>query len=119
MCERHAAAAGHSLEIFYTNSESAAIERIYEAEDAGVNGLVMNPAAFCRAGYGLVNCLKAITMPYIEVHITNVERRDMKSLFGPIAVGVIHGLGVKGYLLALDAMYDIVEKNRHAKKGVA
>lgn len=100
----HAREHGYSLEIFYTHSEAAAIERLYRAVGEKVDGLVMNPAAFLFAGYPLRDCLRAIPIPYIEVHMTNIERRGIRSILAEAAVGVIAGFGVRSYVLGLEAM---------------
>lgn len=115
---RHARAQGYALEIFYTHSESAAIERLYAAAEEGIDGVVMNPAAFLFAGYPLRDCLRAIPIPYIEVHMTNIERRGIHSILAETAVGVIAGLGVQSYVLGLEAMLAQV-KGRGARAGTA
>jgi len=100
----HARANGYELLIFYTHSEGEAIERLYRAVDEGVQGLVMNPAAFLFAGYALRDCLRAVPIPYVEVHMTNIEKRGFRSLLAETAVGLIAGFGVQSYVLGLDAM---------------
>jgi 3-dehydroquinate dehydratase-2 len=104
MCLKHAKENSYELEIFYTHSEGAAMDRLYEAEEKGVDGLVMNPASFCVTGVGITNCIKAIGLPYVEVHVSNIDRRKVSSITATEAIGVIHGFGVQGYMLALDAM---------------
>src|SRR3970282_231358 len=80
------------------------MERFYLAVDEGVQGLVMNPAAFLFAGYALRDCLRAVPIPYVEVHMTNIEKRGLRSLLAETGVGLIAGLGVQSYVLGLDAM---------------
>ena len=104
MLRTHAKKHGYKLDIFYTHSEAAAIERLYEAAEAGIDGVVMNPAAFLFAGYPLRDCLRAIPMPYIEVHMTNIEKRGFHSILAETAVGMIAGFGVRSYVLGLEAM---------------
>lgn len=104
LLQRHARDHGYALEIFYTHDEAAAIERLYRAVDEKIDGLVMNPAAFLFAGYPLRDCLRAIPIPYIEVHITNIERRGIHSILAETAVGMIAGFGVQSYVLGLEAM---------------
>lgn len=99
-----AKASGCELTIFYTHDEAAAIERLYQAVDEGIDGLVMNPAAFLYAGHALRDCLRAIPIPYVEVHMTNIERRGLHSILAAEAVGLIAGFGVDSYRLGLDAM---------------
>jgi len=111
----HARSNGYALEIFYTHSEAAAIERLYRAVDEKIDGLVMNPAAFLFAGYPLRDCLRAIPIPYIEVHMTNIERRGIHSILAETGVGVIAGFGVQSYVLGLAAMLAHLKKRPPAR----
>ncbi|HEX5476644.1 MAG TPA: type II 3-dehydroquinate dehydratase [Burkholderiales bacterium] len=104
MLRAHARANKYALDIFYTHSEAEAIERIYRAAEEGVQGLVMNPAAFLFAGYALRDCLRAVPVAYIEVHMTNIEKRGIHSILAEAAVGLIAGFGVQSYVLGLEAM---------------
>jgi len=115
----HARANGYALEILYTHSEAAAIERLYRAVDERIDGLVMNPAAFLFAGYPLRDCLRAIPIPYIEVHMTNIERRGIHSILAETAVGVIAGFGVQSYVLGLEAMLAQLKKARAGRTAGA
>jgi 3-dehydroquinate dehydratase-2 len=107
----HAAAHGFELEIFYTNHEGAAIERIYQAADDGIDGLVMNPAGFTYAGYALRDCIKGAGLPYVEVHISNIAARKIHCVLSDVSVGFITGFGLHGYVLALDAMLEIIGRS--------
>jgi len=100
----HARSDNYELTIFYTHSESEAIERLYRAVDEGIQGLVMNPAAFLFAGYALRDCLRAVPFPYIEIHMTNIEKRGIRSILAETGVGIIAGFGVESYVLGLEAM---------------
>ncbi|MGA8004818.1 MAG: type II 3-dehydroquinate dehydratase [Burkholderiales bacterium] len=100
----HAKANGYKLDIFYTHSEAAAIERLYRGVEEKIDGVVMNPAAFLFAGYALRDCLRALPFPYVEVHMTNVERRGIHSILAETAVGMVAGFGVRSYVLGLEAM---------------
>ena len=104
MLRAHAKANKYGLDIFYTHSEAAAIERLYRGVDEKIDGVVMNPAAFLFAGYALRDCLRALPFPYVEVHMTNVERRGIHSILAETAVGMVAGFGVRSYLLGLEAM---------------
>ncbi len=104
MLREHARANNYELTIFYTHSESEAIERLYRAVDEGIQGLVMNPAAFLFAGYALRDCLRAVPFPYIEIHMTNIEKRGIRSILAETGVGIIAGFGVESYILGLEAM---------------
>ena len=112
---KHAREHGYALEILYTHSESEAIERLYRAVEEKIDGLVMNPAAFLFAGYPLRDCLRAVPIPYIEVHMTNIERRGFHSILAETAVGVIAGFGVQSYVLGLEAMLAHLKKRSPAR----
>jgi 3-dehydroquinate dehydratase-2 len=114
MLLKHAKENRYALEIFYTHSEAAAIEKLY-ASEGRVDGLVMNPAAFLFAGYPLRDCLRAVPFPYIEIHMTNIEKRGIKSILAETAVGMVAGFGVRSYTLGLEAMLGHLAGNR--KKG--
>lgn len=100
----HARAHKYQLDIFYTHSEGEAIARLYRAVDERVDGLVMNPAAFLYAGYALRDCLRAVPIPYVEVHLTNTEKRGLHSILAETAVGFVAGFGVRSYHLGLEAL---------------
>ena len=104
MLMTHAKDHKYSLEIFYTHSEAAAIERLYRAVDEKLDGLVMNPAAFLFAGYALRDCLRAVPFPYVEVHMSNIEKRGLHSILAETGVGMVAGFGVRSYVLGLEAL---------------
>lgn len=106
----HARANDYRLDIFYTNVEGEAIDRLYRAVDEGVQGLVMNPAGFNHAGYALRDCVVAMPFPYVEVHMTNIEKRGIRSVLAPVAVGSVCGFGVDSYRLGLEAMLRLLRK---------
>ena len=108
----HARTHGYDLEIFYTHVEGEAIGRLYRAVDEGFDGVVMNPGGFTYNGFALRDCLRALPFPYIEVHITNIDKRGIHSVIAEVAVGVISSFGTDSYVMALDAML-----NRLAKKN--
>ena len=112
LLENAASALKQKLEICYTNVEGQAISWIYEAEQRNVEGLIMNPAGFLFAGYALRECLKSINLPYIEVHMTNIDRRGMHSVTACEASGMITGLGIESYLLALSAIRKLIDKKQ-------
>lgn len=100
------------LEIFYTNVEGEAINRIYQAAESGVEGLVMNPAGFTYAGYALKDCVKGAALPYIEIHISNIMKRNIHCVLSDVSLGVITGFGLYGYKLALDAMLHFLNEKK-------
>lgn len=107
MLQKQAAARGFTLDIFYTHIEGEAIGRIYDAADAGVDAVVINPAGFLHAGYALRDCLKALKVPVIEVHMSNIDKRGLHSVTAEAALGVIAGFGLRSYAIALDAAADL------------
>ena len=93
-----------ALDILYTNVEGEAVSAIYEAVRAGVDGILFNPAGFLHEGAALRDCLRSIEVPALEIHMTNIEKRGVRSVTAPAAIAMIAGFGVDSYLLALEAM---------------
>jgi 3-dehydroquinate dehydratase II len=106
----HARRNAYQLEIYYSNLEGEAIDRIYAAADQGVDGLVMNPAGFSYAGYALRDCLKGAGLPYVEVHISNIEARGIRCVLSDTAIGMLTGFGLDGYEMGLEAMLRILAR---------
>jgi 3-dehydroquinate dehydratase II len=115
----HAKENGYSLEIYYTNIEGEAINRIYRAVDEGFDGLVMNPAGFSYAGYALKDCVKGAGLPYVEIHISNIHKRQINCVLSDVSEGVITGFGVYGYVLALEAMLNLLNQRADIAKTPA
>ncbi|UCH48961.1 MAG: 3-dehydroquinate dehydratase [Betaproteobacteria bacterium] len=103
---------GVDLDIRYTNVEGEAIDWIYEADNSGVDGLLFNPAGFVYAGYALRDCLKAVSLPRIEVHMTNLESRGMQSVTATASDGMIMGLGIDSYVHGLRALTYLIKTRR-------
>ena len=118
MLQLHARERGFELDIYYTHIEGEAIGRIYRAADEGIDGLLMNPAGFIHAGYALRDCLRPMRFPYVEVHMSNIDKRGFKSVTAEAARGVIAGFGVRSYTMGLDALLALIknEKPDSAKK---
>lgn len=101
-----AQAAGFTLEQFQSNAEFELINRIHAARTDGTQFIVINPAAFTHTSVALRDALAGVAIPFIEIHISNVHAREAfrhHSYLSDIAIGVIAGLGVQGYELALQA----------------
>lgn len=92
------------LDIRYTNTEGEAISWIYEADTGDHDGLVMNPAGFLHSGTALRDCVATISMPCVEVHMTNIEIRGFTSMTAGAADIMIAGFGVQSYVLGLAAL---------------
>lgn len=101
-----AQAAGHSISFYQSNAEHHLIGRVQQAIQEGVAFILINPAAFTHTSVALRDALAASSIPFIEVHLSNVHAREAfrkHSYFSDLAVGVISGLGAQGYELALAA----------------
>lgn len=110
--QHRAQAAGHQLSCLQSNAEHELIERIHAAAAEGVAFILFNPAAFTHTSVALRDALLAVSIPFIEVHLSNVHKREVfrhHSYFSDVAVGVICGLGASGYRLALDAALEQLE----------
>jgi len=106
--------AGHFLNSFQSNAEHALIERIHAAQSELVDFILINPAAYTHTSVALRDALLAVSIPFIEVHISNVHARESfrrHSYFSDVAVGVISGLGVYGYELAFAAALKYLNGN--------
>ena len=93
------------LATYQSNAESALVERIQRARGAGVDFIIINPAAYTHTSVALRDALAAVAIPFVEVHLSNVFARESfrrKSYFTDIAVGIVSGLGARGYELALE-----------------
>ena len=104
-----ARARGVTLAHFQSNHEGALVDRIHAARDEGVDFIIINPAAYTHTSVALRDALAGVAIPYIEVHLSNVHRREPfrhHSYLADQAVGVICGLGWRGYLAALDYIID-------------
>jgi 3-dehydroquinate dehydratase-2 len=95
---------GHRLTTFQSNAEHLLIDRIQQTHRDNTDFILFNPAAFTHTSIALRDALLAVNKPFIEVHLSNIYRREpfrQHSYFSDIAVGIISGLGAEGYLLAL------------------
>ncbi|MDQ0231938.1 type II 3-dehydroquinate dehydratase [Metabacillus malikii] len=93
---------------FQSNHEGDLIDAIHEANDQ-YHGIVINPGAFTHYSYALLDAITSISIPVIEVHISNIHKREAfrhQSVTAPGTIGQIIGLGFKGYELALLALID-------------
>jgi len=96
--------AGVEVKTFQSNHEGALVDRVQAARTDGTTFIVINPAAYTHTSVALRDALAGVAIPFIEVHLSNVHRREPfrhHSYFSDLADGVIVGLGHKGYRLAL------------------
>ena len=101
---QQAQAAGAQLTCYQSNSETELVERIQQAGSEGIDFIIINPAAFTHTSVAMRDALAAVALPFVEVHLSNVHARETfrtQSYFSDLALGVVSGLGAKGYELAL------------------
>jgi len=114
LCAEAAETLGLAIDFRQTNGEGELITWVQECRGRAA-GIVINPAGYTTTSVALLDALLATELPVIEVHISNIHRREafrQQSYVSMAAVGVICGLGVRGYGMALQAMADILEENR-------
>lgn len=98
--------AGASLDSVQSNAEHDLIDAIQNAKQNNTDFIIINPAGFTHTSVALRDALAATGIPFIEVHLSNIYKREefrRHSYFSDIAVGVISGLGAQGYELAMEA----------------
>ena len=96
---------GARLEAFQSNQEGALIDRVHTAKKQEFAFIIVNPAGFTHSSVALRDALAAVSIPFIEVHLSNIHAREpfrQHSYFSDLAVGTICGLGSRGYDLALE-----------------
>lgn len=113
MLLQYAANWGCELEIFYTNIEGEAVNKIYASVEQGVDGILANPGGFTYNAYSLRDCLKYVAPPYVELHLTNIDQRNIQSALSSAAIGVVHGFGINSYLIALEAILRYLKHERY------
>jgi 3-dehydroquinate dehydratase-2 len=97
---------GMEVEIRQSNHEGHLIDWLHEAQAEGAKAVILNAAGFTHSSVALLDAVKAISTPVIEVHLSNPQARESfrrRSLIAPAARGTIAGFGALSYLLALDA----------------
>lgn len=97
---------------FQSNHEGEIIDKLHEANEIGVNGIIFNPGAFTHYSYAIRDAIAGIHVPVIEVHISNVHTRETfrhTSVIAAVAAGQIVGLGMIGYELAFQALMERVK----------
>lgn len=113
-CKAAAKALKLDLDCFQSNHEGEIISKIQDAR-AKHKGLIINPAAYTHTSVAILDALLLLKMPIIEVHLSNIFRREdfrHHSYVSTVARGVICGLGSQGYVLALEAMAELLNKGK-------
>ena len=105
---------GVECECFQSNHEGAICDRIAEAAEDGTDGSVINPAAYTHTSIAIRDALDGVGLPAVEVHISNIHKREEfrhKSMTAPVCIGQIAGLGTMGYELAMRALVERARKS--------
>lgn len=109
--EEKAKKEGIEIVTFQSNGEGEIIDRIQEAYSDKTDAIIINPGAYTHYSYAIHDALASIEIPKIEVHISNVHKREEfrhVSVTAPVCIGQIVGLGLQGYLLAVDALLSMI-----------
>jgi 3-dehydroquinate dehydratase-2 len=103
--KEQATAANADLDSFQSNHEGGLIDRIHAARSDGTEAIIINPGGLTHTSVALRDALAGVAIPFIEVHISNIHQREAFrhfSYLSSIAAGVICGLGVEGYRIAIE-----------------
>jgi 3-dehydroquinate dehydratase II len=106
------------VDLRQSNSEGELVNWIQEA-GTGYDGMIINPAAYTHTSIAIRDAIAAVGLPTIEVHLSNIHRREefrQRSYIAGVAIGQISGLGPTGYLLALRGLHDHLTASRRQKK---
>lgn len=115
---RLAAELGVEIDSFQTNCEGAMCDRIHQAFQEGVDGVLINAGAWTHYSYGLRDALAILTVPIVELHMSNIHAREEfrhQSVLAEVCQGQIAGFGVDSYLLALRAAVSSAQAGRPAE----
>lgn len=99
------------IEVFQSNHEGSIIDRIQDAFTDGTRGILINPGAYTHYSIAIRDALSSLDIPKVEVHISNIHKREEfrhKSIIAPVCEGQICGLGLDGYLLGIDAIKTMI-----------
>ena len=109
MIEAHCALKGIEVSFYQSNHEGALVDRIQEAYYEGVDGIVINPGAYTHTSIALLDAVKAVGIPTVEVHISKVEEREafrQISYIRAACIATITGKGFEGYVEAIDVLME-------------
>ncbi len=110
MIEDNAEIRGVDVTVFQSNYEGAIIDKIQQAYYDKVDGIIINPGAFTHYSIAVRDALASVEIPKIEVHISNVHKREEfrhVSVTAPVCTGQIVGMGLYGYIMAIDALINM------------
>lgn len=105
-----------TIEVFQSNHEGAIIDRLQDSYFDGTEGIVINPGAYTHYSYAIRDALASITVPKVEIHISNImEREDFRkvSVTEPACDRQIYGKGLEGYIMAIDYILSLRSQERY------
>ena len=110
LCDQHCKKNDITCSFFQSNHEGELIDKIHSV-DSDFDGIIINPAAFTHTSIALLDALRSTSKPKIEIHISNIYAREdyrRKSITSEAVNGVICGFGENGYILAIDAIKNLI-----------
>lgn len=114
MCQARAAKLGLTISFRQSNHEGQLVDWIHEAIE-GADGIIINPAAYTHTSVAILDALKNVKAPIIELHISNPHQREEfrhRSFVTPVATATIAGLGAEGYAIAVEAMAMLIARRK-------
>ncbi len=115
LCRAEVAGSSYAIDFRQTNAEHEMVEWLQEGRK-GLAGIIINPAAFTYAAYPVLDAIKLADCPVVEVHISNIHRREAewrsKSIMTQVVTGIISGLGINGYALAVRQIVWLRERGK-------
>lgn len=112
MIAKKAEETGSEIEVFQSNHEGAIIDRIQDAYFDGTEGIVINPGAYTHYSYAIHDALASVSMPKVEIHISDITKREefrKVSVTAPACDEQIYGKGLDGYLMAIDSVLKLTK----------
>lgn len=115
--EARAAQSNVELRIVQSNHEGVLVDELHSARLAGFNGILINPGAFTHYSYALRDAIAATDLPAVEVHLSNVHKREEfrhTSVLAPVCIGQVMGFGWRSYLLGLEGLLNYLSDHASA-----
>ncbi|MCP4179538.1 MAG: type II 3-dehydroquinate dehydratase [bacterium] len=103
------------IDFYQSNHEGGIVDKIAEALYKKYDGIIINPAAYTHTSLAIYDAIKAVELPVVEIHISNINKREeyrKHSYIAPACVGQISGFGAKGYEYALIALVDYINNKK-------
>jgi 3-dehydroquinate dehydratase II len=100
------------IRVFQSNAEGAIIDALHDGR-GWAEGIIINPGAYTHYSYAIADALASVNLPAVEVHLSNIYAREewrRRSVMAPVVIGTICGLGWRGYVLALEALVELLDE---------